>query len=165
MNDYTGKRLWQTSGVKRPSGAALLLSQIGADVSAEFARRLAPLDLRPAHVGILRVLALRPGLSQQHLASAIGAVPSRVVKLLDELSDRGLVERRRSTTDRRNHELHLSASASERLAEVRAVISEHDQAVIAGLSADETQTLVSLLAKIAQAQGMPTTAHRGYRSD
>jgi DNA-binding MarR family transcriptional regulator len=165
VNDYTLNGLWQTSGVKRPSGAALLLSQIGAHVSAEFTRRLAPLGLRPAHVGILRVLALRPGLSQQELASAIGAVPSRVVKLLDELSERGLVERRRSTADRRNHELHLSPSASDRLLEVREVVSEHDEAVIAGLSADETQTLLRLLNKIAKGQGMASTGHPGYRTD
>jgi DNA-binding MarR family transcriptional regulator len=165
VNDYIRNGSWQTSGVKRPSGAALLLSQVGAHVSAEFARRLAPLDLRPAHVGILRVLAFRPGLSQQELASAIGAVPSRVVKLLDELSDRDLIERRRSTTDRRNHELHLSPSASDRLAEVREVVGAHDEAVIAGLSPEETQTLLELLNKIAKGQGMASTGHPGHRTD
>lgn len=146
-----------------PSGAALLLSQIGSHVSAEFTRRLALLDLRPAHVGILRVLAVRPGLNQQELASAIGAVPSRVVRLLDELSDRGLVERRRSATDRRNHELHLSPAASNRLAEVRKVVTEHDQALVAGLSADELETLLTLLGKVAERQGIAPVGHPGYR--
>jgi DNA-binding MarR family transcriptional regulator len=133
-------------------------------VSSEFARRLAPLDLRPAHVGILRVLAFRPGVSQQELASAIGAVPSRVVRLLDELSERGLVERRRSTTDRRNHELHLSPSAGDRLAEVRGIVADHDKALVANLSAGELQTLLNLLGKVAEGQGIGPMNHPGYRT-
>lgn len=147
----------------RPSGAALLLSQVGAHVAAEFARRLAPLDLTPPHVGILRVLAFQPGISQQALAAAIGAVPSRVVKLLDELEDRGLVERRRSTTDRRHHELHLSPVAADRLADVREIAVQHDRAVVAGLTADERRTLVALLGKVAEDQGLGALGHPGYR--
>lgn len=156
--------VWQTRPVTKPSGLALLLSQLGADVSAGFARRLAPLDLTPAHVGVLRVLALRPGISQQVLAEAIGAVPSRVVKLLDELGDRGLVERRRSETDRRHHELHLAPSARARLDAVMAVVLEHDREVGAGLRADERRELVALLGKLAEARGIGNHAHPGYRA-
>ncbi len=164
MNYYTNDGLCETRSVKRPSGVALLLSQLGAHVAAEFARRLAPLDLTPAHVGTLRVLAGQPGLSQQELARAIGAVPSRVVKLLDELEERGLVERRRSETDRRNHELFLSDAASARLADVLSVVVEHDQAIAAGLTAKELGTLRELLAKVAEAQGIAPLGHPGYRS-
>jgi len=167
MNYYTRERLCETRFVTRPpgrpSGAALLLSQVGAHVAAEFARRLAPLDLTPPHVGILRVLAFRPGISQQELAGAIGAVPSRVVKLLDELADRGLVERRRSATDRRLHELHLAPEATERLAGVREIAAEHDRAVTAGLTAAERRTLLDLLGKIAAEQGIAPSGHPGYR--
>ncbi len=164
MNYYTSDGLCETLRVKRPSGAALLLSQVGAHVGAEFARRLAPLDLTPPHVGILRILAFQPGISQQALATAIGAVPSRVVKLLDELEDRGLVERRRSTTDRRHHELHLSPAATERLAAVMTIAVEHDRAITAGLTAAERGTLVALLGKIAEEQGIGTLGHPGYRT-
>ncbi len=155
--------LCQDDPVTRPSGAALLLSQLGSQVAGELARRLAPLGLTPAHVGILRVLASRPGISQQELASAIGAVPSRVVKLLDELGERGLVERRRSTSDRRHHELFLSPAAGDRLAEVRRAVSEHDAALVSPLTAEERETLVSLLGRLAAAQGIAPTGHPGYR--
>ena len=154
MNYYMADGLCETRPVKKPSGAALLLSKLGSHVAAEFARRLAPLGLTPAHVGILRVLAMKPGISQQELAAAIGAVPSRVVKLLDELEERGLVERRRSATDRRHHELHLAPAAAERLAEVRKLAGAHDAAIVEGLSADELATLLGLLGKVAEAQGI-----------
>jgi DNA-binding MarR family transcriptional regulator len=145
------------------SGLALLLSQVGGHVSAEFARRLAPLDLTPSHVGILRVLAMQPGLSQQALAARIGAVPSRVVKLLDELEDRRLVERRRSETDRRHHELHLAPAAAERLGQVRAVVAEHDRAIRKGLDEHELATLLALLGKVAEAQGIAALGHPSYK--
>ncbi len=163
MNYYMNDGLCETLLVKKPSGVALLLSQLGSHVAAEFARRLAPLDLTPAHVGILRVLAGQPGLSQQALAGAIGAVPSRVVKLLDELEQRGLVERRRSETDRRNHELFLSGAAAARLGDVLAVVDEHDRAIVAGLSSQELSTLRTLLAKVAEAQGIAPLGHPGFR--
>jgi DNA-binding MarR family transcriptional regulator len=164
VNYYTSKESCETADVTRPSGAALLLSQLGVHVAAEFRRRLAPVGLTPAHVGILRVLAFRPGISQQELAEAVGAVPSRVVKLLDELAERDLIERRRSQADRRSHELHLSSAARGRLAEVRGIVSEHDAAVTAGLTAAELETLVALLTKVAQAQGIEPTGHPGYRA-
>ena len=81
--------------VRPPSGAALLLSQLGAHVSRRFAERLAPLDLSPAHVAVLRVVGQNPGIGQRELAEELGVVPSRVVVLIDELEERGIVERRR----------------------------------------------------------------------
>ena len=149
--------------MRRPSGAALLLSQLGSHVSARFAERLVPLGLSPSHVGILRTVAAEPGLSQQALAARLGTVPSRVVKLLDELEERGLVERRRSSTDRRHHELHLAGAASARLADVRRVVGEHDAAVVEPLDAEEVETLLALLRKVAAGQGLEPGWHPGHR--
>lgn len=149
--------------MRPPSGAAFLLSQLGTRVADRFAAALAPLDLRPAHVGLLRPIAAEPGLSQQRLAERVGTVPSRIVKLLDELEDRGLVERRRSATDRRSHELHLAPAAGARLAEVRRTVSEHDAAVVEPLTPGELATLLTLLGKLAAAQGLAPGTHPGFR--
>ena len=157
---------WKTSGVRRPpSGAALLLSHLGAHVAARFAERLSELDLTPAQVGVLRVVGQSPGLSQQALAARLGAAPSRVVKLVDELEERTLVERRRSRTDRRHHELHLAADAADRVTDVRQVVRAHDAAVTSALSEDELATLLTLLRKVAAAQGLATDGHPGYAVD
>src|SRR3954452_2661804 len=150
--------------MRPPSGAALLLSRLGAHVTARLSERLQPLGLTPAHVGILRVVATDADLSQQALAERIGAAPSRVVKLLDELEDRHLVERRRSASDRRHHEVHLAADATARLAEVRRVMSDNDAELVAGLSADELATLLALLGKLADTAGLATDRHPGYRA-
>lgn len=152
----------QAAPMKRPSGIAFLLSQLGTGVSAQFAERLVPLGLTPWQVGALRQIAANPGLSQQDLAVRLGAVPSRIVKLLDELEKHGLVERRRSTSDRRHHALHLREAAADQLAEVRRAVSEHDAAVVAPLAAEEIATLRELLGRIAAAQGIDPQVHLGF---
>lgn len=166
MNDSDAQRdgrPWNTSPVRPPSGAALLLSRVGAHVSARFADRLAALDLTPPQVGVLRIVGQHPGLSQQALAERLGAAPSRVVKLVDELEDRRLVVRRRSTTDRRQQELHLADGADERVAAVRAVVREHDADITAALTGDELEELLLLLSKVAAAQGLSDEGHPGYK--
>jgi len=150
--------------VPRPSGIAFLLAQLGAHTSERFAARLSELDLTPAHVGVLRVVGQSPGLSQQALSERLGALPSRIVRLVDELEERGLVERRRSQTDRRNHELHVAADAGERLGAVLAAVGEHDTEMTRGLTAQELQTLAELLAKMAAEQGLGGDVHPAYGS-
>src|SRR5437763_8702685 len=84
------------------AGLAFLLSQVGAHAAARFAERLAPLNLTPPHAGILRVIQQADGLSQQALGEKLGMFPSRLVVVLDELEQRGLVERRDNPADRRS---------------------------------------------------------------
>jgi DNA-binding MarR family transcriptional regulator len=140
--------------VRPPSGVAFLLAQVGAHVSGAFAARLAELDLTPAHAGVLRIVGQNPGLSQQALADRLGAAPSRVVKLVDELEAKGLVQRRRSGTDRRTYELYVGEAAAGRVAEVRKVVSAHDAAVTKALTSAERDTLLALLGKMADAEGL-----------
>jgi DNA-binding MarR family transcriptional regulator len=146
-----------------PSGLALILSQLGGQVSSRFAQRLAELDVTPAHVGVLRVVGQQPGIHQQALAGRLGAAPSRVVKLVDELEERGLVERRRSRTDRRQQELHLAADAQDRMAAIRAAVRAHDADIRGALTTPELETLLGLLRKVADGLGMDPEGHPGYR--
>jgi DNA-binding MarR family transcriptional regulator len=149
--------------MKPPTGIALLLTQLGGHVSARFTEVLSPLDLRPSHVGLLRLIAADPGMSQLRLAERVGIVPSRIVKLLDELEQRGLIERRRSPTDRRHHELHLAPAAAERLADVRRVVAQHDAIIVEPLTASERDTLYELLNKLAAAHGVGPDTPPRYR--
>lgn len=156
--------MWETRPVKPPSGVALLLSQLGALSSARFAARLKGLGLTPAHMGVLRVVGQNPGLNQQEVAQRLGAAPSRVVKLVDELEERGLVTRTRSDQDRRNYLLHTNADAADTLAAARAAAAEHDAEITAALSPEEVEQLRDLLAKLSDGLGMPLGAHPGYGS-
>ncbi|MHA6630765.1 MarR family winged helix-turn-helix transcriptional regulator [Pseudonocardia sichuanensis] len=128
-----------------------------------FSERAAELDLTPPQIGLLRLIAASPGQSQQTVAQRLGLPPSRLVALVDALADRGLVERRRNPGDRRLHALHTTDAAEAVLARVAAVGREHDDALCRSLDADERAQLRSLLARIADDQGLTPGVHPGYR--
>jgi DNA-binding MarR family transcriptional regulator len=148
--------------VPRPSGIALLLTQLGAHTARRFAARLAELDLTPAHVAVLRVVGQNPGLSQQAVSERMGALPSQIVRLVDELEERGLVERRRSQTDRRHYELYTPEDAGDTLDQILRTVGEHDAEITDGLTAPEKKSLAELLGKLAAANGLNPQAHPAY---
>jgi DNA-binding MarR family transcriptional regulator len=149
---------------KGRSGAAFLLAQVGAHAASKFAERLAELKLVPAHAGIFRILSGKPGMSQQELATALGALPSRLVALIDELESRGLVERRPHGSDRRSHALHLTDEGRSTVQAVGRVAREHQHALLAGLSQEEKRQLATLLQTVADQQGLIPRVHPGYGS-
>ncbi|MCW2605661.1 MAG: hypothetical protein JWO60_354 [Frankiales bacterium] len=147
-----------------PTGVAFLLAQLGAHASARFTERVAELDLTPAHVGVLRLVAQHPGSSQQLLAAQLHVAPSRVVGLVDDLEARELLERRRDTADRRQYALRLAPGAERHLARIRDVVTRHDQELTDGLTPQERDDLAALLRKLADAQGLSPHVHPGYRN-
>jgi DNA-binding MarR family transcriptional regulator len=157
------------SALSDPPGVSFLLASVGAHAGARFAARIAELRLTPPQAGLLRIVAVTPGRSQQALAQIMGIAPSRLVGLIDELADRDLVERRRNPADRRLYALHLTDAGHELIKRVGDVGRAHDDAVCAGLDAGERATLRSLLVRIAERQGLtpgvhPGLQHREYRA-
>lgn len=101
-----------------------------------------------------------PGLSQRALADRLGAVPSRVVSLIDSLQARGLVERERSSTDRRIYELRLTLEGAQLLRRLREIAEAHDAELLAPLTVEQSAQLGSLLAQLAGANALDLDLHR-----
>jgi DNA-binding MarR family transcriptional regulator len=141
---------------------AFLLAQVGAHAAVKFAERLEPLDLTPAHAGILRLVHAWAGLSQQALGTELRVLPSRLVALIDELEHRGWVERRDHPTDRRSYALYLTDAGRDLLKDVGQVAREHQKALCAALTDTERATLASLLQRIAEEQGLRPGVHPGF---
>jgi DNA-binding MarR family transcriptional regulator len=133
----------------RPRRTAFLLSQLGALASSRFADRTRRIGLTPGDAGVLRLLGRTPGLSQRALADRLGAVPSRVVSLIDSLQKRGLVQRVRSTADRRNYELHLTAQGQEVVRELRQIAEQHEAELLSPLTEEQAVQLENLLTQLA----------------
>jgi DNA-binding MarR family transcriptional regulator len=133
---------------------AYLLVQLGFHVARQFSERLAPLDLEPRHAGLLFRLAANEGLSQQAVGELLGLNPTRMVFLVDELEQRGLVERRRNATDRRSYALYLTAQGRDKLRKVRASGSRHQDELGASLTQAERIELTELLGRLAAEQGI-----------
>jgi DNA-binding MarR family transcriptional regulator len=148
----------------RNGAAAFLIAQLGAYASGQFAKRLEPLGLTPAHAGIFRIIAANPGLSQQELAGKLGMYASRLVAVIDDLETRGLIERQPSNADRRLYALHLTKSGREQLSAIGVIAREHGRDLFEGLSDDERSTLTSLLERVAKKQGLQEGVHPGYKN-
>jgi DNA-binding MarR family transcriptional regulator len=158
------RRARATDATSSPSSAlAFLLSQVGAHAAARFAERLAPLNLTPAHTGILRVIKQSDGLSQQALGEKLGMFPSRLVVVLDELEKRGLLERRDNPADRRSYALCLTNAGDEALEQIGRIGREHQNALCAALDESERAQLADFLRRIADEQQLTPGIHPGFR--
>jgi DNA-binding MarR family transcriptional regulator len=144
-------------------GVAFLLAQLGQHAAERFSARIAALDLTPPHAGILRAIAAAPGRSQQALSTQLQLLPSRVVAYVDDLEDRGYVERRPNPDDRRQYALYLTAAGKQLMQKLSRLARQHDRAITSGLSESEQAQLRSLLAALAQQQGLAPGVHPGYR--
>jgi DNA-binding MarR family transcriptional regulator len=142
---------------------AFLLAQVGAHAASQFAERLGVLELTPPDAGILRLLRIAAGLSQQELAAKLQLHPSRMVAIVDNLEKRGLVERRANPDDRRLYSLYLTQAGGEALERIGRVAREHQNALLSSLSKEERDTLATLLLRIADQQGLVRGVHPGYQ--
>ncbi|SRR5581483_6540064 len=135
---------------RAPSSLAFLLSQVGIHASRRFAERLAAIDLQPPLFRVLNVVDAAEGRSQHAIAEAIKAPPSRMVAIVDELEQRGLIERRPNPEDRRVHALHLTAKGRKLLERGREIAAAHEAELTSGMSKADRDRLVSLLQAIVE---------------
>src|SRR5215472_3507231 len=145
------------------SQPAFLLAQLGAHAASQFAERMKVLDLASYDAGIVRLLRVAAGLSQQELAARLKIHPSRLVAILDNLEKRGIVERRANPEDRRLYSLYLTNEGGEVLEKIGKVAREHQDALLSALSGEERDQLADLLLKIADQQGLVRGVHPGYQ--
>jgi DNA-binding MarR family transcriptional regulator len=144
---------------------ALLLSQLGTHSARRIRERMQPLGLHPRQFGMLVHLAAAEGRSQQEVSDALGIHRSAMVALVDELSGRGLIERRPRPGDRRANALHLTPAGREVLARAGEVAAEHEADLLLPLDGGERAHLLALLRRVAAAQGLTAGVHPGLQED
>ena len=92
-------------------------------------RRLARFELSPAQFSVLAVIAANPGINQLTIASALDIERAGLGRLVDRLTQQGLVTRIASVVHRRYYALHLTAAGRKLLDRVRPVIAEGEKAL------------------------------------
>jgi DNA-binding MarR family transcriptional regulator len=143
----------------RVPGAAYLLSQVGAHSSRRWHERLAPLGLDPRAALVLRHVAAEQGRTQASLSASLAVPPSRIVGVVDELEQGGLLERRANVSDRRAHALWLTRKGRHVLEHVMSVSRAHERDLCAGLSEADRHQLIKLLAAVVSEQGLAPGGH------
>ena len=156
------KRITDQTPPRGIDSPAFLLAQLGAHAASKFAERLGAVDLTPPHAGILRFVGGAGGVNQQALAGHLRILPSRLVILIDQLEERGMIERRADPEDRRSYALYLTAKGSETLKTIGRLARDHQEALLVSLTADDRDLLASLLRKVADQQGLRPGVHPGF---
>ncbi|MDP1822608.1 MAG: MarR family transcriptional regulator [Archangium sp.] len=110
---------------------------------------------------ILRELRSSGPISQVSLARATASDPSFMVRLLDDLEERGLVRRSRSKADRREMAVGLTPKGRKALGPLDAALERLGEATEAGLTARERAVFVTLAGKIGRS--LTSASQRGSR--
>jgi DNA-binding MarR family transcriptional regulator len=149
------------NGDRAPSTLAFLLSQVGIHASRQFAERIETVGLNPPLFRVLNLVDAAEGRSQQAIGEAIEVPASRMVALVDELEQRGLVERRPDPGDRRVRALYLTGKGKKTLARGRALAKQHEEELTRGLGATDRKRLLDLLQKMVDEQAIGRGVHPG----
>ncbi len=90
-------------------------------------------------------LVKEEGVAQARLAELLEIEPISVSRLLDRMEEGGWIERRQGAADRRVRMIFPTDKSREAFAAIKSVAGEVYDLALAGLSAEEKQTLVKAL--------------------
>jgi DNA-binding MarR family transcriptional regulator len=130
--------------------ATFLLKRLGYAAKEQAMDAYDQVGLHPYHHAVL--IALKEGAhdTQGAIADELGYDRGQLVGLLDELEERGLVERRRDPNDRRRQLVRITAQGKRMLTSLRALARRVEADFLAPLSDAERAQLHSLLVRLAE---------------
>jgi DNA-binding MarR family transcriptional regulator len=136
----------------RPANLGVLKDRLGyflrrvqVWVFQDFIRSLASVDIRPAQYAVLVMIGANRGLSQADVAELLGIERARLVRLLDRLENRGLVQRLPSPVDRRSHVLKLTPAGQTMLKRANSLAALHEARLAARLGPAQHKMMLEAL--------------------
>src|SRR5438093_8490473 len=132
------------------ASATFLLKKLGFAAKDRTMKAYEGTGLHPYHHAILLVLDAGSAETQGSIADALGYDRGQLVGLLDELEERGLVERRRDPNDRRRHLVRLTGDGKKMLRRLRALAKQIEDDFLSPLSEKERANLHALLLRLAE---------------
>jgi DNA-binding MarR family transcriptional regulator len=133
---------WQTSRLPGEGGSprlGYLLKQAQLRFTEMASAALAPLGIGPREWAALNCLDEQHGLSQKEVAELLGVDRTTMVALIDELENKGLVERRAQAGDRRKNIVGLTAEGRDMMQRGARLADDCERRFLAVLNEPDAQ--------------------------
>lgn len=104
-------------------------------------------DFKPGFYTTLSLLERNPGITQKTLAASIQRDTSTLVPFLNHMEKHGWVVRKRSPTDKRAHELHLTKAGFKQAEKLDNKVRALEQRIEDSMGSKDAQRLKQLLKK------------------
>lgn len=108
----------------------------------------APYGLPTGSLTVLALIAANPGRSQTALAKRAGLNNSALVGIVDQLEQRGLVERDRAIGDRRRYQVSVTPDGRQIMDTLFAVVTQEEAPIREALGARDMKALLALLDRV-----------------
>jgi DNA-binding MarR family transcriptional regulator len=102
----------------------------------------------PSLIGTPAILSARPGISQTELATYLGIERATAGKQVAACIERGWIRREVSGRDKRRFSLFITARGERMLQKIVSIIPQHEREFTSALTAEERETLKTLLRKL-----------------
>jgi DNA-binding MarR family transcriptional regulator len=122
-----------------------LLHDVARLLRKRFEQRAKDLGLTRSQWQTLAYLSNNEGIHQAGLADILEIEPITLVRILDKLAERGLIERRQHPTDRRIWLLYMREEARPLLVQMRSIGDAARGEALAGVSAEDHEHLYQTL--------------------
>lgn len=123
----------------------ILLADLSRLLRRSFDQRARSIGVTRAQWRVITMLARHEGINQGGLAELIEVEPITLCRMVDRLSEAGLVERRTDPADRRAWRLFLTDKARSLLDDLRLLATGLNEEVMDGISDGEQAQLRGLL--------------------
>jgi DNA-binding MarR family transcriptional regulator len=116
--------------------------------------RVRSLGVTGPQARLLLLLARAEGENQGYFAERLEVEPITLCRMVDRMTDSGLVERRRDPADRRAWQLHLTPRSRDMVAELRACVNALVEEIFGGVTAAERDLFVRVMQTLRGNLGM-----------
>lgn len=127
-------------------GYALRRAQMHA--YALFFEMIGPLELSPARLTALSMIAMESDINQATLARRLDVAGPSVMKMIDALQDAGYIQRLEVVGDRRRYSLALTPAGRTLLDTLKVRMAAYETRLASTLSPAERQQLLGLLSRV-----------------
>jgi DNA-binding MarR family transcriptional regulator len=150
-----------------PFGQAVgfLIAQLGMEVTRRFGLIMSEVGLEPRQWSVLRAVGDAEGQSQNALGDSLSIPPSSMVALVDQLEERGLLERRPDPVDRRSRRLYITPKGKDVIEDAWGLAVGFERRLCAGFTPKRRERLIEMLTRVVDNLDLGRGSHPGSSGD